>query len=133
VKETLLHGDFLKDVFQDALELPLGDWRRNQWDLYAAYAFQPSVGAAVYDSGEWWALPTLLFLKVLMSTAESIYELVKTLPEEEASLVLEFVEFMSQRPQSKAKTLTASNVGGFQAVSITTKGFTFNRDKANER
>lgn len=68
-----------------------------------------------------------------MSTAESIYELVKTLPEEEANLVLEFVEFMSQRTQSKVKTLTNSNVGAFQAVSLNTKGFKFNRDEANER
>lgn len=68
-----------------------------------------------------------------MSTAESIYELVKTLPEEEASLVLEFVEFVRQRTQSKVKTLTAANVGGFQAVSLNTKGFKFNRDEANER
>ncbi len=68
-----------------------------------------------------------------MSTAESIYELVKTLPEEEAGLVLEFVEFMSQRTQSKLKTLTTSNVGAFQAVSLNTKGFKFNRAEANER
>jgi len=68
-----------------------------------------------------------------MSTAESIYELVKMLPEEEASLVLEFVEFMRQRTQSKVKTLTTSNVSGFQAVSLNTKGFKFNRDEANER
>lgn len=40
-----------------------------------------------------------------MSTAESIYELVKTLPEEEASLVLEFVEFIRQRTEAKAKML----------------------------
>ncbi|MBD1874849.1 DUF2281 domain-containing protein [Nodosilinea sp. FACHB-131] len=68
-----------------------------------------------------------------MSTAESIYELVKTLPEEEAGMVLEFVEFVRQRAQSKAKGLTASNFIGFQAVSLNTKGFTFNRDEANER
>jgi len=68
-----------------------------------------------------------------MSTAESIYELVKMLPEEEASLVLEFVEFVRQRTQSKVKTLTAAKVGGFQAVSLNTKGFKFNRGDANER
>ncbi len=68
-----------------------------------------------------------------MSTAESIYELVKTLPEAEASLVLEFVEFVRQRTQSKVKTLTSSDVGGFQAISLNTKGFKFNRDEANER
>ena len=68
-----------------------------------------------------------------MSTAESIYELVKMLPEEEASLVLEFVEFVRQRTQSKVKTLTAANVGGFQAVSLNTKGFKFTRGDANER
>ena len=68
-----------------------------------------------------------------MSTAESIYELVKTLPEEEASLVLEFVEFIRQRTQSKVKPPTAANVGGFQAVSLNTKDFKFNRDEANER
>lgn len=68
-----------------------------------------------------------------MSTAESIYELVKTLPEEEASLVLEFVKFVHQRTKSKVKTLMTSNVGGFQAVSLNTKGFKFNRDEANER
>ncbi|WP_008312834.1 hypothetical protein [Leptolyngbya sp. PCC 6406] len=68
-----------------------------------------------------------------MNTAESIYELVKTLPEEEAGLVLEFVEFVRQRTQAKVKSLTAPNVGGFQAVSLNTKGFTFNRDEANER
>ncbi|MFZ4675232.1 MAG: DUF2281 domain-containing protein [Nodosilinea sp.] len=68
-----------------------------------------------------------------MSTAESIYELVKMLPEEEASFVLEFVEFVRQRTQSKVKTLTAANVGGFQAVSLNTKGFKFNRGDANER
>lgn len=68
-----------------------------------------------------------------MSTAESIYELVKTLPEEEASLVLEFVEFVRQRTKSKVKTLTNFNTGGFQAVSLNTKGFKFDRDEANER
>ncbi len=68
-----------------------------------------------------------------MSTAESIYELVKMLPEEEASLVLEFVEFMRQRTQFKVKTLAARNVDGFQAASLNTKGFKFNRDEANER
>ena len=68
-----------------------------------------------------------------MTTAESIYELVKMLPEEEASLILEFVEFMRQRTQSKVKTLTTRNVSGFQAVSLNTKGFKFNRDEANER
>jgi hypothetical protein len=68
-----------------------------------------------------------------MSTAESIYELVKTLPEEDASLILEFVEFVRQRTQSKVKTLTTSNAGGFQAVCLNTKGFKFDRDEANER
>lgn len=67
-----------------------------------------------------------------MSTAESIYELVKTLPEEEASLVLKFVEFVRQRAPSKVKTLTTHNVSGFQAASLNTKGFKFNRDEANE-
>ncbi len=39
-----------------------------------------------------------------MSTAESIYELVKKLPEEEASLVLMFAEFVQQhaRPDQDA-------------------------------
>lgn len=68
-----------------------------------------------------------------MSTAESIYELVKTLPEEEASLVLEFVEFVRQRTQAKANSIKISSVSGFQAVSLNTKGFKFNRDEANER
>ncbi|PZV15616.1 MAG: hypothetical protein DCF21_11490 [Leptolyngbya sp.] len=68
-----------------------------------------------------------------MSTEESIYELVKMLPEEDVSLVLEFVEFMRQRTQSKVKTLTTPNVSEFQAVSLNTKGFKFNRDEANER
>ncbi len=68
-----------------------------------------------------------------MSTAESIYELVKTLPEEEASLVLEFVELIRQRTQAKAKVLASYNVVGFQSVSLKTKGFKFNRDEANER
>ncbi|MDA0268148.1 MAG: DUF2281 domain-containing protein [Cyanobacteria bacterium] len=35
-----------------------------------------------------------------MSTADTIYELVKTLPEEQASLVLVFVEFLRQRFRS---------------------------------
>jgi len=68
-----------------------------------------------------------------MSTAESIYELVKTLPEEEASLVLEFVEFVRQRAQSKIKRQATTDTSEFQAVSINTKGFKFNRDEANER
>ncbi|HSM82810.1 MAG TPA: hypothetical protein VLS96_14060 [Nodosilinea sp.] len=68
-----------------------------------------------------------------MSTADAIYELVKTLPETEASLVLEFVEFVRQRAQSKVKTPMAHSAGGFQAVSLNTKGFKFNRDEANER
>lgn len=34
-----------------------------------------------------------------MSTAETIYELVKTLPEDQANLVLVFAEFVHQRTQ----------------------------------
>ncbi|MBD2428822.1 DUF2281 domain-containing protein [Phormidium sp. FACHB-1136] len=68
-----------------------------------------------------------------MSTAESIYELVKTLPEEEASLVLEFVEFVRQRAQSKIKRQATAKAGEFQTISINTKDFKFNRDEANER
>lgn len=68
-----------------------------------------------------------------MSTAEGIHELVEMLPEEEASLVLKFMEFMHQLTQAKVKSLTTSNVSGFQAVSLNTKGFTFNQDEANER
>ncbi|MEM6435887.1 MAG: DUF2281 domain-containing protein [Cyanobacteria bacterium P01_D01_bin.115] len=34
-----------------------------------------------------------------MSTAETIYELVKTMPEDQASLVLVFAEFVRQRTQ----------------------------------
>lgn len=37
-----------------------------------------------------------------MSTADTLYELVKTLPEEQASLVLMFVEFLRQRLQVSA-------------------------------
>lgn len=68
-----------------------------------------------------------------MSTAESICELVKTLSEAEASLVLEFIEFVRQRAQSKVKTPMPHNAGGFQAVSLDTKDFKFNRDEANDR
>jgi hypothetical protein len=35
-----------------------------------------------------------------MSTAETIYELVKTLPEDQANLVLVFAEFVHQRTQA---------------------------------
>ena len=34
-----------------------------------------------------------------MNTAETIYELVKTLPEDKANVVLAFAEFICQRPQ----------------------------------
>lgn len=37
-----------------------------------------------------------------MSTADTLYELVKTLPEEQANLVLIFAEFLQQRLQSNA-------------------------------
>ncbi|MBE9137651.1 hypothetical protein IQ254_10560 [Nodosilinea sp. LEGE 07088] len=68
-----------------------------------------------------------------MSTAESIYELVKTLPEAEASLVLVFAEFIHQRALASSSAQTISNGARFQAVSLNTKGFKFNRDEANER
>lgn len=68
-----------------------------------------------------------------MSTAESIYELVKTLSEEEAFLVLEFAEFVQQRTRIKEKFLANSDSIKFQAVSLKTKEFKFNRDEANER
>ncbi|MET0030775.1 MAG: hypothetical protein ABWU14_04705 [Limnospira maxima] len=68
-----------------------------------------------------------------MSTAENIYELVKTLPEEDASLVLVFAEFIQQRALASSSVQAIPNVDRFQAVSLRTKGFTFNRDEANER
>ncbi|NEQ43066.1 MAG: DUF2281 domain-containing protein [Leptolyngbya sp. SIOISBB] len=37
-----------------------------------------------------------------MNTADTLYELVKTLPEEQANLVLIFAEFLRQRLQSNA-------------------------------
>jgi hypothetical protein len=37
-----------------------------------------------------------------MSTADTLYELVQTLPEEQANLVLRFAEFLQQRLQSDA-------------------------------
>ncbi|WP_346293276.1 DUF2281 domain-containing protein [Sphaerothrix gracilis] len=37
-----------------------------------------------------------------MSTADTIYELVKTLPEDQANLVLVFAEFVRQRAQPGA-------------------------------
>lgn len=36
-----------------------------------------------------------------MITADTIYELVKTLPEDQASLVLVFAEFVRQRTQAE--------------------------------
>ena len=68
-----------------------------------------------------------------MTTAESIYELVKTLPEEEASLVLVFAEFIQQRALASSSVQAIPNVDRFQAVSLKTKDFKFNRDEANER
>lgn len=38
-----------------------------------------------------------------MSTAETIYELVKTLPEDRASMVLKFAEFLKHDSQSSSK------------------------------
>jgi hypothetical protein len=40
-----------------------------------------------------------------MSTAETIYELVKTLPEEKANLVLVFTQFVQQRDSSPKDSL----------------------------
>jgi len=37
-----------------------------------------------------------------MSTADTLYELVKTLPEEQANLVLMFAEFLRQRLQANS-------------------------------
>ncbi|PSR19065.1 hypothetical protein C8255_04210 [filamentous cyanobacterium CCP3] len=68
-----------------------------------------------------------------MSTAESIYELVKTLPEEEANLVLVFAEFIRQRASASLSVRANPNIDRFQAISLETKGFKFNRDEANER
>lgn len=39
-----------------------------------------------------------------MNTAETIYELVKTLPEDKANVVLAFAEFICQRPQPTASS-----------------------------
>ncbi len=68
-----------------------------------------------------------------MSTAENIYELVKMLPEEEANLVLVFAEFIHQRASVSLSVKATPNVDRFQAVSLKTKDFKFNRDEANER
>ncbi len=68
-----------------------------------------------------------------MSTAENIYELVKTLPEEEANLVLVFAEFIHHRASVSLSVQAASNLARFQAISLKTKDFKFNRDEANER
>jgi hypothetical protein len=68
-----------------------------------------------------------------VSTAENIYELVKTLPEEEANLVLVFAEFIHQRASGSLSVKATPNVDRFQAVSLKTKDFKFNRDEANER
>ncbi len=95
-----------------------------------------------------------------MNTAEAIYELVKKLPEKEAGLVLMFAEFVQQHakpdqdsgrssllsyfgilkdspsfnedPVAIQRQTRNSNFGEFQAVSLNTKGFKFNRDDANE-
>lgn len=54
-----------------------------------------------------------------MSTAEAIYELVKTMPEEQAHIVLKFVEFLRQEPQSlssgNAVVSTANDELGWEA------------------
>jgi Protein of unknown function (DUF2281) len=52
-----------------------------------------------------------------MSTAETIYELVKTMPEEQAHIVLKFAEFLRQDIQSfsSAKTVeSAANELGWE-------------------
>ncbi len=45
-----------------------------------------------------------------MSTAETIYELVKTLPEEKASLVLVFTQFVQQQVGQQGKEACLSSV-----------------------
>ncbi|MEA5447074.1 DUF2281 domain-containing protein [Leptolyngbya sp. CCNP1308] len=44
-----------------------------------------------------------------MSTAETIYELVKTLPEEKANLVLVFTQFVQQRESSPQDSLLGAD------------------------
>ncbi len=44
-----------------------------------------------------------------MSTAETIYELVKTLPEEKASLVLVFTQFVQQRDSPPKDSLLGAD------------------------
>ncbi|MGD1940698.1 MAG: DUF2281 domain-containing protein [Leptolyngbyaceae cyanobacterium] len=51
-----------------------------------------------------------------MSTADTLYELVKTLPEEQANLVLMFAEFLRQRLQSDAGEQSESLTQYFGAL-----------------
>ncbi|KAM3100855.1 DUF2281 domain-containing protein [Phormidesmis sp. 146-35] len=48
-----------------------------------------------------------------MSTAETIYELVKTLPEEQARTVLKFAEFLRQ--ETNQSTATSESELGWEA------------------
>ncbi|AFZ29178.1 hypothetical protein Glo7428_0584 [Gloeocapsa sp. PCC 7428] len=51
----------------------------------------------------------------MRSTAEIIYELVKTLPEDQANLVLVFAEFVSQRTQS-SESLDRPSIATYFAI-----------------
>ncbi|MBW4482745.1 MAG: DUF2281 domain-containing protein [Tildeniella torsiva UHER 1998/13D] len=52
-----------------------------------------------------------------MSTAEAIYELVKTLPEEQASLVLVFTQFVQQQGrQNPSQTFPLGTLTGLRGI-----------------
>jgi hypothetical protein len=52
-----------------------------------------------------------------MSTAETIYELVKILPEEQANLVLKFTQFVQQQASQSQEMLVATSAEDLSAWS----------------
>lgn len=51
-----------------------------------------------------------------MSTAETIYELVKALPEEKANLVLIFTQFVQQQQESFPSPIPAGTLTGLRGI-----------------
>jgi hypothetical protein len=54
-----------------------------------------------------------------MSTAETIYELVKTLPEEQANLVLRFTQFVRQQasqPQERPAATSSEDLSAWSTL-----------------
>jgi Protein of unknown function (DUF2281) len=68
-----------------------------------------------------------------MSTAETIYELVKTLPDDQASLVLVFTQFVQQQSkQNSSQAVPSGTLTGLRGIAKPVGNLSTNSDAAED-